>query len=316
MDLITYHPTPGVPELGDDDLIHAFLSGRSERTIRAYRADLENFAAYLGVATIDQAAGLLLGHGHGGANRLALAYKNGMVERMQKGELAPATLNHRLTALRSLVKLARTLGRITWALDVENVKHKSYRDTKGPGRANVTRMLDAVRRRTDSKGVRDYALLRLLYDLGLRRSEATGLDLADLDLEAGTVAILGKGRHEREALELPAETKAVLTAWVEVRGQEPGPLFTNMDRARKGDGRLTGRGLYRVVATWGGMIGVRVRPHGLRHSAITAYLDLSGGDLRGAQAFGRHANASTTMRYDDNRTNAGAKAARLVAASV
>jgi integrase/recombinase XerC len=78
--------------------------------------------------------------------------------------------------------------------------------------------------------MRDRALLRCLYDLGLRRAEVLNLDLEDLDLEAGTVAVLGKGRTSKVKLTLPPETRKALEAWIGVRGVAPGPLFTGPTR--------------------------------------------------------------------------------------
>src|SRR5207247_8623312 len=109
---------------------------------------------------------------------------------------------------------------------------------------------------------RDRAMLRLLHDLGLRRSEVVGLDLADVDIEGGFVWILGKGRTQKEHLTLPEPTKAALGTWIEKRGAEPGPLFLNFDRARKGH-RLTAAGLSHVVGKLGQQAGLEVPPHGV-----------------------------------------------------
>src|SRR5262249_62342700 len=106
--------------------------------------------------------------------------------------------------------------------------------------------------RRDAKGLRDRALLRLLFDLGLRRAEAVRLDVADLDLQAGTVDVLGKGRTQKARLTLPGPTRGALAAWLAVRGSQPGPLFTSCDRAGKGSGRLTGSAVYTIVRRLGG----------------------------------------------------------------
>lgn len=136
-----------------------------------------------------------------------------------------------------------------------------------------------------------------------------------LDLDAGTVAVLGKGDGERELLTLPHETAAALRAWINVRGEEPGPLFVNFDRAGKGQ-RLTATSVYRMVRQLGERARVRVRPHGLRHGAITAVLDLNGGDVRAAQRFSRHLDVRPLTLYDDNREDLRGRMARLVAAAL
>src|SRR5262249_55751698 len=142
-------------------LVGAFLSGRSPQTLRAYRKDLEDLAAFLGVASASAIPGTLLGGGQGAANERAPAYR---AHPQQRG-LAPATVNRRLAAMRSLVKLARTLGMTPWTLDVEGLRAEVYRDTRGPGGAGFARLLAALDGRTDAKGLRDRALLRLLFDL-------------------------------------------------------------------------------------------------------------------------------------------------------
>jgi integrase/recombinase XerC len=288
--------------------VTAFLAGRSPQTLRAYRQDLEDFAAFTGCASIDQAAQHLLAGGQGQANGVALSWRAQLRER----GLSPATVNRRLAALRSLVKLARTLGLVPWTLEVEGVKAEGYRDTRGPGAEGVRRLARQLQARTDAKGLRDLALLRLLYDLGLRRAEVVSLDLEHLDLAAGTVAVLGKGRSQREKLTLPPATRQALAAWVEARGPEPGPLFTALDRA-SGGRHLSGTGLYLVIRRLGEQAGLRARPHGLRHAAITAALELTGGDLRKVQRFSRHRNLQTVLRYDDNRQDLGGDVARRLA---
>jgi integrase/recombinase XerC len=83
-----------------------------------------------------------------------------------------------------------------------------------------------------------------------------GLDVEDLDLAAGIVAVLGKGRTQKVNLTLPPATRAALTAWLAVRGVRAGPLFTTLDRASRGR-RLSGMGLYLVVRRIGERAGLR-----------------------------------------------------------
>ena len=290
-------------------LVESFLSGRSEKTIRAYRRDLEDFAKWLKSKSITEAANMLLKHGHGDANMLALEYRHHLVDR----ELAPATINRRLASLRSLVKLAETLGMVPWSLQVPNLKSKAYRDTRGPGRNGVTSMLAELGGKRNPKALRDTAIVRLLYDLALRRAEVCRLDMGDLDLPQSRVAVLGKGRTEKEWFTLPEETQAALEAWLAVRGDYPGPLFTNFDRARKGDGRLTPGALYKMIRKLGHRAAVSATPHKLRHAAITDALDATNGNVRMVQRFSRHATLQTVQMYDDSRSDMGGEVAALIA---
>ncbi len=294
-----------------DELLAAFFAGRSPLTLRAYQRDLEDFRRFAGVPTMAHAAALLLAHGHGPANGLALAYRADLIAR----GLAAATINRRLAALRSLVKIARTLGFVPWTLEVSNVKSQAYRDTRGPGDAGYRLLLATLDHRRGPAAHRDRAAVRLLFDLALRRAEVVSLDVAHVDLDKSVLWVLGKGQTERVPLTLPDPTRAALVAWLAVRGAAPGPLFVNFDRARKGLGqRLTGRSLHRIVRDLGAAAGLKeVRPHGLRHAAITAALDRTGGDIRAVQRFSRHRDVRVLAVYDDNREDLGGRVARLVA---
>ena len=174
---------------------------------------------------------------------------------------------------------------------------------------------DARRRRRAAwaKGLRDVALLRLLHDLGLRRSEAVRLDIEDADLPGNRISILSRGRLLKEPVSLPEPTQTALAAWLEARGSEPGPLFINFDRAGKGQ-RLTGAAVYHIVGWLGAKAGLTVRPHGLRHLAITTALERSNGDMRAVAKFSRHKDLRTLSRYRDNRPDLAGKVASLVAA--
>ena len=109
----------------------SFLSGRNERTLKAYRQDVKDFHSFMGVGDVNEAARILLGGSHGEANALILEYKASLIDR----GLQAATINRRLGTIRSLVKLARTIGMIPWALVVSKLKRESCRDKnaiKGP----------------------------------------------------------------------------------------------------------------------------------------------------------------------------------------
>jgi integrase/recombinase XerC len=315
-------PAPGpVP-----DILEAWLAAQpNPQTRRAYRADIDDFARSAGAASPGAAVEALLAGSAGQANAIALAYRVDLERR----DLAAATVARKLAAIRSLVRLARTLGRIGWTLDVRSPKVTTYRDTHGPGQEGWIRIRDEARRRASGsrrtiEAKRNLALLLLLRDLGLRRAEATGLDLpADVDLDwqgphgKGRVRIIGKGKTDPEWISLNEPTRAALLDWITPRGTEPGPLFHRLDNAQ-GDGppaRLTGLSVNRMVARAGRHAGLQhpVRAHGLRHLAITRILDKTGGDVRSAKAFSRHSKYETLMRYDDNREDVAGLMAKLLA---
>ena len=175
-------------------------------------------------------------------------------------------------------------------------------------------MLDAAGAQPGPKGLRDVALLRLLHDLGLRRGEAVRLDVEDVDLPGNRIFLLSRGRSWKEPVTLPEPTRAALAAWLEACGSEPGPLFVNFDRAGKGQ-RLTGAAVYHIVGWLGAKAGLTVRPHGLRHLAITTALDRTNGDMRAVATFSRHQDLRTLSRYRDNRPDLAGKVASLVAAA-
>lgn len=289
-------------------LLSSFFGGRNAGTSRAYQADLESLASFVGSDTVEAAVGKLMDCGHGELNALVLEYR----AHLSGQGLAAATINRRLAAVRSLLRRARLLGLTPWTLEVANLKTQPYRDTRGPGREGFERLLVALGEAEDAPTRRDRAALRLLFDLALRREEVVSLDLEHLDLERATIAVLGKGRVQRSRLTLPPVTAAALAAWVEARGNERGPLFINFDRAGKGR-RLTGRSLYRIVRELGRRAGLRVTPHGLRHAAITSALDLTKGDVRAVQRFSRHRDVRVINVYDDSREDLAGVVARLVA---
>lgn len=306
-------PTARAPDRSD--LIDTFLAGRAPRTLKAYRRDLEDFRRFLGAADLEAAARTLLSQPPGEANRLVLLYRHQLKER----GLQPTTINRRLAALRSLVKLARTVGLVSWALEVQNEKVVPYRDTAGPGLSGLRLLLGQLEGHEDRKSVRDQAIVRLLYDLALRVSEVASLDREDVDLEAGRVAVCGKGRSQQETLSVPTPTQSALAAWVELRGPDPGPLFPNVDRAGKGSGRITRQGIHALVQKLGQQAGIRVWPHGLRHTAITEACkaaQANGLDLEEVLDFSRHADVRTLMVYRDRERNVQGRLATLVAAGV
>ena len=285
------------------------MRSRSLKTREAYSGDLKDFTRFAGKGLPEEAVSFLVQAGPVKSNELVLRYRNDLKERGLKA----STINRRVSAIRSVIKLARVLGLVNWSLEVGGERKEPYRDTSGPGRNGFKLMMDELRSRKGKKSVRDLAILRLLHDLGLRRGEVVSLELEHLDLAEGKILVLGKGSEGRIPLTLPEPTRNAMADWIAVRGGEPGPLFPSFDRAGKGNGRMTGEAIYYLIRGLGEKVGVKTRPHGIRHLAITEALDLTQGDLRAVQRFSRHRDVRVLNSYDDNRQDLGGEVARLVA---
>jgi integrase/recombinase XerC len=286
-------------------LVDAAVASKAESTARTYRECFACFSQFTGHEDPENALQALVRLPLGAANAAVLAFQDFLL----KEGLAPGTINLRVAAIRSACKTARRLGLVDWTLDVQGLRSESYRDTRGPGTEAVAKVVRSLEG-DGPKQARDRALVALMFDLALRRAEAIHLDLEDLDLEASTVAIVGKGKREKATRTLPEPTVAILRAWLEIRGTEPGPLFPSLDRARKGNGRLSGRSVWGITRQLG--LG---HPHGLRHASVTQALDSSNGNVRAVKAHSRHASVEVLMRYDDNRADLGGQIAAMVAAA-
>ena len=221
--------------------------------------------------------------------------------------------------MRSLVRLARTVGLIDWTLTVSGEKAEAYRDTAGPGVDAVRAMLLKLGELDDAKGARDTAIIRLLFDVALRRGEVRALDVADIDFDAKCLWVTAKGKSGKVKVTMPEPTAAALRAWLDVRAGlqvTDDAVFGDLDNRRDEHSRMGLRAFNKIVSKLGESVGRQARPHGLRHSAITCALDKTGGDVRAVQRFSRHAKPETLLAYDDNRRDLAGATAAMVANSI
>jgi len=161
----------------------------------------------------------------------------------------------------------------------------------------VSRLLGAVDASRPT-GVRDAAMLELLYAAGLRVSELVGLKLYDVNLESAFVRVLGKGAKERVVpIGAPARSKIdfyVATARRKILKNQPSPyLFV-----ARGTKPITRQGFWKLLRRYALRAGLtkRVTPHSLRHSFATHLLE-RGADLRAVQVMLGHVDISTTQIY-------------------
>lgn len=323
--MTVFAPTPTATADPIDRLLAAFLGGRSPHTVDAYRRDMDDFCAFLrrhtltvepnpiGSASQEARTAMLrwfLAQAPGEANQIAWCYRNDLLTRQR----STATISRRLSVVKSLAKYARMAGLITWAVEVSGVRIERSRDVRGPSLDTIYEMVRLAGQQPAPAGPRDVALLRLAYDLALRIGELARLDVSDVELKTGGLWIFGKGRRAKGLVTMPLASRAAVRAWLEVRGPKPGPLFLSLSRANW-HGRLVTRGIYRIIRDLGAAAGVHVRPHGLRHTAITQAIDAAarnGLSIDVVRQFSRHRSLGTLMVYRDLHENKQATIAEWV----
>jgi integrase/recombinase XerC len=298
-----------------DHLIHQFIhylnseKNASPHTCRGYRRDLEEFENFLKNSGISLSPDGDIEMGK--VDRLAIRRYLSFLHRKNK----KSSIARKISTLRSffkyLVRERLVLSNPAKSVSTPKVEKplpttltvdEAFRLMETPvGKSrNASVGTTAGPARTDTRlpevknGLRDCAILELLYSSGIRVGELVGLNLNRLDLDLGIVKVMGKGRKERI---VPVGSKAVeaLKAYLEKRGAFGGeePLFVN----RRG-GRLTARSVGRLIKKYTKRSGIfrRISPHTLRHSFATHLLD-AGADIREIQEMLGHASLSTTQRY-------------------
>ena len=260
--------------------------GLAENSVAAYARDLRRTAGYLKQA---------------GASSFP-EVNRGLVARLlfwlREEGLAPRTVARHVASLRGLFRYLLTRGYIKDDPTAHLESPSPW--TRLPGvlsQEEVERLL-AAPLTSDHAGLRDKAMLELLYAAGLRVSELVTLCLSDLDLEVGYVRCQGKGAKER-VVPLGAEAVRWLRRYLAsarprlARGQSSSTIFLN----RLGR-PLTRQGFWKLLRAHAVAAGIdrRVTPHTLRHSFATHLLE-RGADLRAVQMMLGHADISTTQIY-------------------
>ncbi|HEY3051430.1 MAG TPA: tyrosine-type recombinase/integrase [Gaiellaceae bacterium] len=263
--------------MSDRALIARFLEAPhlSEATRRAYRVDVEEFAAWL------RRRGQTL-EAVDAATLSAYTAELGAARRgRHPSKLAPATIARKLAAVRAVLRFALGAGRVP---DAQLGPRRARRLPDAPKSEEIEAVLD--RHSGDEPfALRNRALLELVYSAGLRSREAVDLDLGDVDFEQEAVHVRGKGGKER-VVPLGEEAAYRLRLYLDesrpqlVRGAEDA-LFVSA-RGR----RLDTSTIRRLLP----------HPHRLRHAFATHLLE-GGADLRVIQELLGHSSLSTTQAY-------------------
>lgn len=214
---------------------------------------------------------------------------------------APTSIARKIAAVRTWMRWLRRRGVLSSNPADELGTPKARRGL--PTFLSVDAAKEVVEAPSDDKasGLRDRAMLELLYGAGLRVSELSGLNVGDVDLRGLEARVLGKGSKER-IVPLGQKAASALESYLDVRStfvhpktrtQDPDALFLN---AR--GGRLSVRAVQLFVTKYGALGAGRadLHPHALRHTCATHLLD-GGADLRAIQELLGHASLSTTQRY-------------------
>lgn len=263
--------------------------GRSPNTVSAYRRDLVAYVAWLrgrGLDTMSVAAPDL--------DRFVSD---------RRSHMAPASLARQMTSIRNFHRflVAEGTRRDDPTADLDGVRVPAGLP-KPLSEVDVERLISAVVG-DDPIARRDRALLEVLYATGARISEACGLSLGDLDLEAGLARLYGKGEKER-LVPVGSCARRALDEWL----QSGRPEMVPARWKRRGDaeavfldrrgGRLGRQAAWAIVVRHGERAGLsaHLSPHVLRHSCATHMLD-HGADLRIVQEMLGHASISTTQVY-------------------
>jgi len=248
----------------------------------------------------------------------ALRYQHTQAVRSELAErYAPATTNRFLAALKGCLKECWRLGLMSAenyhrAVDLKAIKSETLPRGRALSSGELRALFEACADGTKA-GVRDAALLAILYAGGLRRSEAVSLDLGDYQPETGALTVRGgKGRKDR--IVYPSNGSAdALADWISLRGGEAGALFCPVN---KGDRihfrRMTDQAVLGIVRKRGAEAGIApFSPHDLRRSCISSLLD-AGADLSTVKRLAGHSSETTTGRYDRRGEEAKKKAAQLL----
>jgi integrase/recombinase XerC len=267
----------------------------ARNTLQSYESDLSQFLRYLT---------LRWGSSSESVNWMdigPLHIRSFLFDLMSKGN-TKSSVARKLASLRTFFKYLLREGRVASNPAQQVASPKLPRTLSSFLSVDeATALLESADVST-CRGLRDRSILEVFYGGGIRLSELVGLNLSDLDLEAGVIRVHGKGGKER-VVPIGSYALSALRTYLAKRGELLNP-------ARKGDseetalflnrwgGRLSGRSVSLVVLKYLRKSGIsrHITPHSLRHSFATHLLD-GGADLRGIQELLGHARLSTTQRY-------------------
>lgn len=283
-------PEPMARVLGEYERHLTAERDLTPHTVRAYVADVAGL--------LDHAARL----GHTDVTSLDLRSLRSWLAKQQTLGRSRTTIARRATAARVFTAwLART-GRAPQDVGASLGSPKAHKSLPPVLRADeASSLIQAATEHADDgspTGLRDVAMLELLYATGIRVGELVGLDVDDVDRERNVVRVFGKGRKER-MVPFGRPAARALDFWLRqgrplLAGPDSGPAVFLGARGKRIDQRAVRTVVHRRIAEVPGA--PDIGPHGLRHTAATHLLE-GGADLRSVQELLGHASLATTQLY-------------------
>jgi integrase/recombinase XerC len=267
----------------------------SERTVEAYRRDVEQFAAFC------RERRLRLVDGEPDLLQATKQDVRGFLATLT-GAAAKTTISRKLASLRAFYRFCRKRG-LTDANPAAQVRAPKRDRTlaRALGVEEAARLVTASGYADPAKQARDHAVLELYYSTGCRVSELAGAKVGDWEREIGTLRVRGKGRKER-LVSVGKQAETALAAYVDATRAERLARYSRIEDSPLFLGRqaapLTVRTIQNLVgrARLAGGVATKATPHTLRHSFATHLLE-SGANLREVQEMLGHESLSTTQRY-------------------
>ncbi|WPF65331.1 MULTISPECIES: tyrosine recombinase XerC [unclassified Corynebacterium] len=278
--------------------------GRAEATIRAYRNDLLDLAelaptfAQLDLNLLRTWLGIAV---EKGMSRSTIARRTAAARAFSRWAFDQGHVEADVSVRLKTPKIHRTLPRVLSTDQAQDLVEGNYLS----GAAHGESASDASELPETPEGLRNRAMVELLYATGIRVSELCGLDVPRLDLRGGTVRVLGKGNKER-VVPFGQPARAALERWLAEGRPELERKNTRVGAGGKDSealflgsrgGRINPRQVRRIVEVAARGVGAEgLTPHGLRHSAATHLLE-GGADLREVQELLGHSSMQTTQIY-------------------
>ena len=266
--------------------------GRSQKTIANYDHYLSRLSDFAGDISISDIDAELIRKWRLWLNRLGTNVSD---------ELQKSTQNYHLIALRSFLKFCAKRDIPALPADKIELAKVVRKQVTFLNEGEIVRIMDQPD--LDSlPGLRDRAILELLFCSGLRVSELVGLDKDHINLKRKEFMVRGKGQKDRPIF-ISDDAATWLQQYMDKRTDSTKPLFIRFGGSRTVDTsgnyhRLTARSVQRLVANYALLAGItkHVSPHTMRHSFATDLL-MNGADLRSVQAMLGHSNIATTQIY-------------------